>query len=115
MIGGEATWYWQVGFVVAGHVAALMLAHDRALALYDDAKLGRALAVLDARGDGRLHEPRALAALFLVVEGRAPGPRARGLRGRGGRGGRKGEGGEAVPGVVEVGDPAGQQGVRRPL
>jgi hypothetical protein len=40
IIGGEATWYWQVGFVVAGHVAALVLAHDRALALYDDAKLG---------------------------------------------------------------------------
>ena len=39
IIGGEATWYWQVGFVVAGHVAALVLAHDRALALYDDAKL----------------------------------------------------------------------------
>jgi hypothetical protein len=40
IIGGEATWYWQVGFVVTGHVAALVLAHDRALALYDDAKLG---------------------------------------------------------------------------
>jgi hypothetical protein len=39
IIGGEATWYWQVGFVVAGHVTALILAHDRALALYDDAKL----------------------------------------------------------------------------
>ena len=37
IIGGEATWYWQVGFVVAGHVAALVLAHDRALALYDQA------------------------------------------------------------------------------
>jgi hypothetical protein len=39
VIGANATWYWQVGFVVAGHVAALVLAHDRALALYDDAKL----------------------------------------------------------------------------
>jgi hypothetical protein len=39
IIGGEATWYWQVGFVVAGHVAALILAHDRAIALYDDTKL----------------------------------------------------------------------------
>jgi hypothetical protein len=38
IIGGEATWYWQVGFVVAGHVAALILAHDRALAIYEDAK-----------------------------------------------------------------------------
>ena len=39
LIGSNATWYWQVGFVVAGHVAALTLAHDRALALYEDAKL----------------------------------------------------------------------------
>jgi hypothetical protein len=39
LIGAEATWYWQVAFVVVGHVAALTLAHDRALALYDDAKL----------------------------------------------------------------------------
>ena len=39
LIGANATWYWQVGFVVAGHVAALTLAHDRALAMYDQAKL----------------------------------------------------------------------------
>jgi hypothetical protein len=39
LIGANATWYWQVGFVVLGHVAALTLAHDRALALYDQAKL----------------------------------------------------------------------------
>jgi hypothetical protein len=39
IIGANATWYWQVGFVVAGHVAGLTLAHDRALALYDRAKL----------------------------------------------------------------------------
>ena len=38
LIGGEATWYFQVAFVVVGHVAALVLAHDRALALYDDPK-----------------------------------------------------------------------------
>jgi hypothetical protein len=36
LIGANGTWYWQVAFVVAGHVAALMLAHDRALALYED-------------------------------------------------------------------------------
>ena len=35
----NATWYLQVGFVVVGHVAALVLAHDRALALYRDPKL----------------------------------------------------------------------------
>jgi hypothetical protein len=39
IIGANATWYWQVGFVVVGHVAALTLAHDRALAIYDQAKL----------------------------------------------------------------------------
>jgi hypothetical protein len=39
LIGANATWYWQVGFVVVGHVTALTLAHDRALALYDEAKL----------------------------------------------------------------------------
>jgi hypothetical protein len=38
VIGAKATWYWQVGFVVAGHVAALTLAHDRALAMYRDAR-----------------------------------------------------------------------------
>jgi hypothetical protein len=35
----NGTWYLQVAFVVVGHVAALTLAHDRALALYDDARL----------------------------------------------------------------------------
>ena len=39
VIGANATWYSQVAFVVAGHVTALVLAHDRALALYDDARL----------------------------------------------------------------------------
>jgi hypothetical protein len=39
VIGANATWYWQVGFVVAGHVTALTLAHDRALAMYDRATL----------------------------------------------------------------------------
>ncbi|WP_028064818.1 hypothetical protein [Solirubrobacter soli] len=33
------TWYVQVAVVVVGHVAALMLAHDRALVLYGQAKL----------------------------------------------------------------------------
>jgi hypothetical protein len=38
VIGATATWYWQVGFVVAGHVAGLTLAHDRAIAIYDRAR-----------------------------------------------------------------------------
>ena len=32
-------WYLQVGFVVLGHVAALVLAHDRALSLYPGSRL----------------------------------------------------------------------------
>jgi hypothetical protein len=39
VISQNQTWYLQVGFVVAGHVAALVLAHERALVLYDQAKL----------------------------------------------------------------------------
>jgi hypothetical protein len=39
LIGANATWYWQVAFVVAGHVCGLTLAHDRALALYDQSRL----------------------------------------------------------------------------
>lgn len=38
MISSNETWYFQVAFVVLGHVAALTLAHDRALVLYDKAK-----------------------------------------------------------------------------
>ena len=32
-------WYLQVGFVIAGHVAGLVLAHDRALSLFSDSRL----------------------------------------------------------------------------
>jgi hypothetical protein len=39
VLSQNAIWYCQIGFVVAGHVAALVLAHDRALTLYSDAKL----------------------------------------------------------------------------
>jgi hypothetical protein len=39
LIGSRATWYWQVAFVVAGHVAGLTLAHDRALARYENKEL----------------------------------------------------------------------------
>ena len=47
--------------MVAGHVAALMLAHDRALALYDDARLAVRSQYWMLARDGRLHEPRAVA------------------------------------------------------
>ena len=38
IIGAETFWYLQVGAVILGHVAALMLAHDRALVTFVDAK-----------------------------------------------------------------------------
>jgi hypothetical protein len=38
-ISQNQAWYLQVGFVVLGHVAALMLAHDRALSLYRGSRL----------------------------------------------------------------------------
>jgi hypothetical protein len=40
LVSQNGAWYLQVAFVVIGHVAALVLAHDRALALYEgEAKL----------------------------------------------------------------------------
>ncbi|HYF26959.1 MAG TPA: fenitrothion hydrolase [Baekduia sp.] len=39
VLSQNAIWYLQVGLVVLGHVAALALAHDRALVLYDRAQL----------------------------------------------------------------------------
>lgn len=36
LLGAEAVWYYQVAFVVVGHVAALTVAHDKALVVYDE-------------------------------------------------------------------------------
>lgn len=38
LVTQNQTWYLQVAFVIAGHVAALALAHDRALATFGDAR-----------------------------------------------------------------------------
>ncbi|MCY4086546.1 MAG: fenitrothion hydrolase [Actinomycetia bacterium] len=38
LIGAKNSWYTQVAMVVAGHVAALMLAHDRAVSLFGDSR-----------------------------------------------------------------------------
>ena len=38
VIGATTIWYVQVGALVLGHVAGLILAHDRALAIYEKAK-----------------------------------------------------------------------------
>jgi hypothetical protein len=39
VLSQNAAWYLQVALVVLGHVAALVLAHDRALSLYGQARL----------------------------------------------------------------------------
>ena len=39
VVSSEAFWYIQVTFVLMGHVAALMLAHDRAIAIYTNVKI----------------------------------------------------------------------------
>jgi hypothetical protein len=39
LIGATAIWYVQVGALVAGHVLALVMGHDRAIARYGDATL----------------------------------------------------------------------------
>ena len=56
-----AIWYVQVGALVIGHAAGLVLAHDRALRRLQARPRRDAVAVLDARRHGRLHEPRPLA------------------------------------------------------
>jgi hypothetical protein len=38
VVSATTIWYVQVAALVSGHVAGLMLAHDRALAIYSDAK-----------------------------------------------------------------------------
>jgi hypothetical protein len=38
LIGSNVEWYVKVAMIVAGHVAALTLAHDRAVGLYRDAR-----------------------------------------------------------------------------
>jgi hypothetical protein len=38
-LSAEFFWYLQLGFVLAGHVAALVLCHDRALVVYRDGRL----------------------------------------------------------------------------
>ena len=63
VVSATGIWYVQVGALVVGHVAALVLAHDRALELYGSARAGDALAGCHAGPDGGVHLPRALAAL----------------------------------------------------
>jgi hypothetical protein len=38
LIGSSVEWYVKVAMIVSGHVAGLILAHDRAIAMYKDAR-----------------------------------------------------------------------------
>ena len=38
VVSAEVFWYLQLSFVILGHLAALILAHDKALVLYDDGR-----------------------------------------------------------------------------
>ncbi len=63
VISATQVWYVQVAALLAGHIAGLILAHDKAIATYRDPKEAMPLPVLDAHRDGVLHESGALAAL----------------------------------------------------
>ena len=53
IISATGIWYVQVLALVGGHVAALVLAHDRALVVYGSPRARDALADRHARPDGR--------------------------------------------------------------
>ena len=63
LISQNSAWYAQVAFVVVGHVAALVLAHDRALSTYGQASLAVRSQYWMLGDHGGVHDARALAAL----------------------------------------------------
>jgi hypothetical protein len=56
LLSPTVVWYVQVFAIVAGHVAGVMVAHDRAIARYE--RVGRSDAVRVARGDDPVHRGR---------------------------------------------------------
>ena len=72
VVGANGIWYVQVVALVLGHAAGLTLAHDRALVVYRTPARRDPLAVLDARGHGRLHQPRASGSCPPPPNDRAP-------------------------------------------
>ena len=68
-------WYVQVGSLVAGHVAGLAVAHDRAVTIFERPPGRPPQPVRDAGADGALHGRRALAALarMILAHGGIPG------------------------------------------
>ena len=63
VVSATGIWYVQVGALVVGHVAALVLAHDRALELYGSARQATRSQVVMLAADGRVHLPRPVAAV----------------------------------------------------
>ena len=66
-VSPTTTWYVQVGALVAGHVAGLAIAHDRAVTIFPDRRIAVALAASPARADGALHGRRAVGALARLI------------------------------------------------
>ena len=73
-LSAEVFWYLQLFFVIGGHVAAIVLAHDRALVM----KAVAPVAVPAAGGDGRLHRARAVASVRGLEGLKQQAPRKRG-------------------------------------
>ena len=63
VVSATAIWYVQVGALVLGHVAALVLAHDRALSVYGGHRDATRSQLVMLVAHGRASLPRALAAL----------------------------------------------------
>ena len=61
VVSATGIWYVQVGALVVGHVAALVLAHDRALELYGSARAATRSQVVMLVSDGGVHVSRAVA------------------------------------------------------
>ena len=64
-------WYVQAGALVVGHVAALAVAHDRAVDVFARPRRRAAVAVRDARADGPLHGRWPLAPVARMSAARA--------------------------------------------
>ena len=104
LLSQNAAWYLQVGFVVLGHVAALVLAHDRALALYGDPKL----AVRSQYWMLAIMVGFTSLALWLLAQAAREATRRAGAAGAGGLRGSGGSGDEANSSGTSIVDPDGQ-------
>ena len=67
VVSPTTTWYVQVGALVAGHVAGLAIAHDRAVTIFPDRRIALRSQLPAPRADGALHGRRAVGALARLI------------------------------------------------